>query len=54
MSERTTAVDLLRRLDGEACKLEDCAGRLERRVYKDTDAVVCTDCRTPLVRLMGS
>jgi hypothetical protein len=48
-----TGTDLLGRLEGEACNHSDCPGQLERRYYKGTDAVVCTDCAMPFVRLWG-
>jgi len=43
---------VLRNLEGDECPwTEDCAGELERKEYKDTDALVCPDCDTPIVRV---
>ncbi|WP_255197779.1 hypothetical protein [Halorarius litoreus] len=51
MTERVTGPELLDRLDGDTCTRESCSGRLERRPYKDTRAVVCADCSTPVFRV---
>lgn len=51
MSVRSTGTDLLDRLEGRACPDEECLGTLERGPFKDSEAVVCTDCSTPVVRL---
>jgi len=43
---------VLRKLEGDECPwTEDCSGELEREEYKDTDALVCPDCDTPIVRV---
>lgn len=49
--DRPTGTDVLVRLDGADCTMPDCAGKLERRPFKGTDAVVCDDCDTPPVRV---
>lgn len=45
------ALDLLATLTSEPCSLPGCEGVLERDRYKDTDAVVCTVCGTPALRV---
>lgn len=50
--ERPSILDMLERLSDEPCPYPACDGRLTRQPYKDDDAVVCTDCETPAVRMM--
>ncbi|HMB51354.1 HVO_A0556 family zinc finger protein [Natronoarchaeum rubrum] len=43
---------VLRDLEGDECPwTEECSGELQREEYKDTDALVCPDCDTPIVRV---
>ena len=51
MTDPRTAVHLLGRLDAEPCVQPACEGRLERRRYKGTRAVVCTDCEIDYIRI---
>lgn len=51
---RRNGRDLLVGLAHEECDRPECEGSLERGRYKGTDAVVCTDCGTPTLRLWES
>ena len=50
---RLTGRDALARLRDSPCPLPGCDGRLVRREFKGTEAVVCPTCQTPVLRVWG-
>jgi len=50
---RRSAGDVLDRLPAEPCAIPGCGGTLERHRFKGDEAVVCSACGVPAVRVWG-